>query len=100
MPYVEGKIRQALHPITPLQPITPGELNYVISVLCGNYMMAGGGISYVKINEVIGVLECAKLELYRRIAANYEDTKKAINGDVLVYETLNQLEALRPPRKA
>jgi len=31
---------------------------------------------------VTGVLECAKLELYRRIAAPYEDTKIEENGDV------------------
>ena len=39
-------------------------------------------ISYSRINELIGVLECAKIELYRRIAAPYEDDKSRINGDV------------------
>ena len=32
--------------------------------------------------KVIGALECAKLELYRRIAAPYEDTKIQENGEV------------------
>ena len=35
-----------------------------------------------RINELVGVLECAKIELYRRIAAPYEDDKSRINGDV------------------
>jgi hypothetical protein len=39
-------------------------------------------LSYSKINEVIGVLECAKQELYRRVASPYEDSKKEANGDV------------------
>jgi hypothetical protein len=34
------------------------------------------------VNEAIGVLECAKLELYRRVAAPYEDEKIAESGDV------------------
>ena len=39
-------------------------------------------ISYRNINELIGVLECAKLELYRRVASPYEDEKIQSNGDV------------------
>jgi hypothetical protein len=31
---------------------------------------------------LIGMLECAKLELYRRSVANYEDEKILENGDV------------------
>ena len=30
----------------------------------------------------MGALECAKLELYRRVAAPYEDVKIMENGDV------------------
>ena len=36
----------------------------------------------VKLIPLIGVLECAKLELYRRVAAPYEDDKIDENGDV------------------
>lgn len=35
-----------------------------------------------KKSEIIGALECCKLELYRRIAAPYEDIKIGENGDV------------------
>jgi hypothetical protein len=60
---------------------TAGELNYCITKLLDHYINSHGGINYKNINEVIGVLECAKLELYRRIAAPYEDIKISENGD-------------------
>jgi len=40
--------------------------------------------------DAIGALECAKLELYRRVAAPYEDTKIAENGDVYDPELLTE----------
>lgn len=57
-----------------------GELNYCITQICHRYIHSA--LSYATINEVIGVLECAKLELYRMIAAPYEDNKIADNGYV------------------
>lgn len=60
---------------------TAGELNYAITLLI-NYYMNQKGKSYSTINEIVGVLECAKLELYRRVAAPYEDSKIQQNGDV------------------
>lgn len=60
---------------------TPGELNYCVTKLVDHYLSSHGK-SYASINEVVGVLECAKLELYRRIAAPYEDGKIQENGDV------------------
>ena len=38
--------------------------------------------NYARFNEMIGVLECCKLELYRRVISNYEDKKMRQNGDV------------------
>lgn len=61
--------------------LNAGEINYYISSLINNYI-ENKGKSYAVLNEVIGALECAKLELYRRIAAPYEDTKIQTNGDV------------------
>lgn len=58
-----------------------GDFNYIISALIDNYISKKGK-SYAVINEMIGALECAKLELYRRVAAPYEDTKIQQNGDV------------------
>jgi|WetSurMetagenome_2_1015567.scaffolds.fasta_scaffold584397_2 hypothetical protein len=38
--------------------------------------------NYHDYNAAIGVLECCKMELYRRSIAPYEDTKIKLNGDV------------------
>ena len=60
---------------------TPGELNYFLTRIVDHYISTHGK-SYSTINEAIGVIECAKLELYRRIASPYEDSKIKENGDV------------------
>ncbi len=80
MPYINPEDR--LHILADEKSInTPGELNYFISTLI-NWYINEKGKNYATLNEVIGVLECAKLELYRRIAAPYEDSKIQQNGDV------------------
>jgi len=58
-----------------------GVLNYCITALF-NEVLKTRGINYSNVNELIGVLECAKLELYRRVASPYEDEKIQSNGDV------------------
>ncbi len=58
-----------------------GKLNYFISLVADGLMQANG-LSYSFLNDFIGVLECVKLELYRRVATPYEDEKKNENGDV------------------
>ena len=83
MPYIDPLSRSTIDDIVrqlsaynvdkALIPVdTCGELNYAISTLVDQYITNRCGL-YGAINEVIGVLECAKLELYRRIAAPYED---------------------------
>ena len=62
-------------------PLNPGELNYAFTRMALGYIERHGK-DYQHISEVIGALECAKLEFYRRLAAPYEDTKIAENGDV------------------
>jgi len=37
---------------------------------------------YQTYNDVIGVLECIKQELYRRFVSKYEDLKIKQNGDI------------------
>lgn len=58
-----------------------GDLNYIFTKLIYN-RIEEQGMSYQVINNLIGVLECCKLELYRRIASPYEDIKIKENGDV------------------
>jgi hypothetical protein len=81
MPYVKKSDRPRLDGGG--EPTGPGDLNYVITRAVDAYL-ARKGVSYANLNEAIGVLECAKLELYRRIVAGYEDRKIADpeNGDV------------------
>lgn len=61
----------------------PGLLNYIITRLVAHEVQHNK--CYRTINEAIGVLECVKLELYRRLAAIYEDQKCKENGDVYEY---------------
>lgn len=82
MPYIAPEDRDALEPKSTREAMTPGELNYQITCLIDGYM--AGNLDYAAINEVVGALECAKLEVFRRIAAPYEDQKIALNGDVYV----------------
>lgn len=80
MPYITADARARLD--AGGTPETAGELNYAITRLVDAYLIQQGEIRYAHLNEVIGVLECAKLELYRRVAAPYEDRKRGETGDV------------------
>jgi hypothetical protein len=62
-------------------PQTAGELNYKLTTIIIDYLEQYG-VSYKAINDVLGALEGAKLEFYRRVAVPYEDAKIAVNTDV------------------
>lgn len=82
MPYIKRENRERFQDdLLSLNPNTAGELNYIITSICQSYIFENG-YNYKNINEVIGALECAKLELYRRIASPYENKKILENGDV------------------
>ncbi len=80
MPYITQQDRQALRDQARL-PESAGELNYAITTAVLAWIERQGK-SYATFNAAIGALECAKLELYRRMVGPYEDTKIAANGDV------------------
>jgi hypothetical protein len=80
MPYIKQEDRTRLENSDQF-PKTAGELNYIVTKLC-LYYLNDNGTSYQKINDVIGALEGAKLEFYRRKVAPYEDIKITENGDV------------------
>lgn len=61
--------------------ISVGEMNYLISSLCKEYV-ENRGLGYPEINNLVGVLECVKLELYRQVAVPYENRKLKENGKV------------------
>jgi hypothetical protein len=60
-----------------------GRINYCFSRIVSGVM---GSVSYSKIAMATGVLENIKQELYRRIAASYEDSKIIENGDIKEYK--------------
>lgn len=78
MPYVPLKRRNALREEGKANDA--GELNYQITRLLVNYTQ-DHTLKYKTINDVMGALEGAKAEYYRRVAAPYEDLKIAENGD-------------------
>jgi hypothetical protein len=80
VPYIDPEARARLDDGG--SPKTAGELNYSITRIVDRYLVDKGGIRYAHPNEVVGALECAKLELYRRLAAPYEDEKMRESGDV------------------
>ena len=88
MPYIQEHSKDSID-IPDVSFKTVGELNYLISSIIGDWIKAKGGLGYDSINSAIGVLECAKLELYRRIAAPYEDLKIDLNGDIGAYKQFN-----------
>jgi len=62
--------------------ITTGDMNYLITRLLDKYLIKYTDENYDSFNGVIGVLECSKQEVYRRILVPYEDLKIKVNGDV------------------
>lgn len=60
---------------------TPGELNYVLTHFILYYLETHDE-NYTRINDILGALEGAKLEFYRRVVVPYEEQKITENGDV------------------
>lgn len=88
MPYIDQERRRELGTVQLDDRVrAPGELNYAITCLVDDYLH-DAGVCYSSINEVIGALECAKLEVYRRVAAPYEGAKLQDNGEVFSAENL------------
>ena len=58
-----------------------GDLNYVITRIIQTHLEYSG-MCYANLNEIVGALECCKLEFIRRVVSPYEDEKIKINGDV------------------
>ena len=78
--YAEAETKARL--AAKLADSTPGgDINYIVTRLLTHWIEARG-VSYTVIADVVGVLETAKLELYRRVAGPYEDRKIEENGDV------------------
>lgn len=76
MPYISRLERDIM-----ISPKSAGELNYRLTMTLLQYIK-NQGESYKNYNDIIGALECCKMEFYRRMIAKYEDFKMLENGDV------------------
>ena len=95
MPYIKKEQREELEPELGalIQKIMnmpefhsngrAGILNYVITDILDSCFGPLSDAKYKDYNEAIGMLECCKLEFYRKAAAPYEDMKEKQNGKVL-----------------
>lgn len=81
MPYVSFDDRGKIATTIP-EGLTAGHINFIVSDILDQFI--GPVPNYDRLNAAIGILECAKLELYRRVAAPYEDKKIIANGDVFM----------------
>lgn len=85
MPYIKQEDRARLKPLVDAMESTeirtPGELNYLLTLLTHKFLNQKPE-SYQGYNDAVGALEGAKLELYRRHVASYENDKIKENGDV------------------
>lgn len=82
-PCIDGLVLALNHEIT-----SPKELNYTITrlILARLHEPGSPGLAYTKLALVLGTLEAVKMELYRRVIAPYEETKRWENGDVFCKE--------------
>lgn len=85
MPYIKQEDRDKLDPtIDKLIELIednhrPGWINYTINRLLLGLERDG---SYNDLNELVGAIECAKLEYYRRRLGPKEDKSIEENGDL------------------
>ena len=80
MPYIIQKARPKIDVIIEdLPELNDGELNYTITKICHRFIQIHK-FKYMTLARVIGGLICVVLELYRCVAAPYEDKKKEENG--------------------
>ena len=77
MPYIDKEARKTAIGHARVS----GELNYRLTQTIKDYMDFHG-LCYQTINDIVGALEGAKLEFYRRVAVPYEEEKIKQNGDV------------------
>ncbi len=80
MPYIEQHKRSGLKPGASIAE-NPGELNFQLTTAITEYMVPKV-VTYQVLNDILGALEGAKLEFYRRVVVPYENNKRDENGDM------------------
>jgi len=99
MPYIEKKDRKDFdNRIKGLAGIirNKGEMNYVISELVGQWIVANQLYNYEGISNAISAVHDAEIELNRRILMPYEVNKILVNEDLDSFKAiLEKLEWIR-----
>ena len=87
MPYINAAGRMHIDPAIdaltstiPIDALPEGDLNYLLTNIVKAWL--GSKLNYARYNAAVGVLECVKLEFYRRVVTPYETVKMHDNGDV------------------
>jgi len=98
MPYISQQQRAVIDPATDglaeaikkatikrgtaFRPVLPdGAMNYAMTRLVMKLLLPAKP-NYALLERAVGLLDCVKLELYRKVAAPYEDEKESENGEV------------------
>lgn len=85
MPYISQEDRKDFEyfrqVVKEVEPTTAGEVQYMIAIITAEFMK-NSDYRYQDMNNVMGALNGANLEFYRRYVAPYEDECIAKNGDV------------------
>lgn len=100
MPYIKQNFRDELIPlidalsqkITEINKANPaqtrdGLLNFAVTEVMNQTFP---NARYTDFNEIIGFLECCKLEYYRKKIGPYEDLKETENGPVRQFDDNNR----------
>lgn len=88
MPYIDTPSRDGFVEVEEaLEDVgihTAGELQFIIAVAIAEYMH-DKKFCYQTMNDIMGALNGANLEFYRRVVAPYEDKCIERNGDIENY---------------
>ena len=95
MPYIKRELREKVEPefkifkekinkIIKTDPtIRAGLMNYLFTSMLDNCYGPLENARYNDYNEIMGMLECCKMEFYRKAIIPYENWKERENGKVL-----------------
>ena len=102
MPYIKEEDREKIDPelrclLNKLdKSIDVGSYNYILTRIIHHFILTNG-LRYVNVNAAIGIMDCAKMELYRMVAGPYEDQKIKSNGFI---SDLDEGLGWAPPTKS
>lgn len=95
MPYIDEERRTHLRSLADElgnRIIGVGEFNYVVSCIL-HKLVERNGKRYKVMNNLVGALECCKLEFVRTVLSPHEDMKRKENGPV------SELDSVDPDKE-